>query len=71
MYVRGEDNCVADALSRLPATFANTEDKTTITAGNAYAHCTEDEEDVMIASVFDSSDCSPLRGAEALVGKAP
>ena len=51
VYVKGEDNTVADALSRLP-TYADTGKE----AKHAYAHCPSDEEDDMAASVYAPVD---------------
>jgi hypothetical protein len=68
MYVHGEDNSVADALSWLPAMAINTAEETMFTAKNTYAHCAEDEDDVVVASILDSSD-SPLCGAEGLANR--
>lgn len=47
VYVKGEDNTVAAALSRLP-TFTQDEDE----AKHAYAHCPRDEEDDVATAVF-------------------
>jgi len=46
VYVKGEDNTVADALSRLP-----TPPDAKVNVRHAYSHCPEDEEDDMVASL--------------------
>jgi len=51
IYVKGEDNTVADALSRLP-TFGQENTKTT----HSYAYCPDDIQDDAIASVFVPGD---------------
>jgi len=51
VYVKGEDNTVADALSRLPTYMeADTDTK------HAYAHCPKDEENDMLASIIPPLD---------------
>ena len=51
VYVKGEDNTVADALSRLP-TYMEVETD----AKHAYAHCPNDEENDMLASIIPPLD---------------
>jgi len=51
VYVKGEDNTVADALSRLP-TYVEAENE----AKHAYAHCPNDEENDMLASIYSPLD---------------
>jgi len=46
IYVKGEDNTVADALSCLPM-FMNAE----VNAKHAYSHCADDKEDDMVTSL--------------------
>jgi len=60
VYVKGEDNTVANALSRLP-TYVQAEAE----AKHAYSHCLTDEEDDMLASVFTLAD-SPYSAAFSL-----
>jgi len=47
VYVKGEDNMVADTLSHLP-TYTDAEK----VAMHTYAHCPSDEEDNMAASIY-------------------
>jgi hypothetical protein len=65
VYVKGEDNTVADALSRLP-TYAQAEAE----AKHAYSHCPTDEEDDMVASIFAPA-YSPYAAASALSQARP
>lgn len=67
VYVRGEDNTVADALSRVMAQDAAMSAKSTV--GEAYAHCTEEEDD-MISTVMVDKNSSPLTSVCALVTRA-
>ena len=60
VYVKGEDNTVANALSWLP-TYEHAE----AGAKYAYSHCSTDEEDDMVASIFAPAN-SPYSAAFAL-----
>ena len=60
VYVKGKDNMVTDALSRLP-TYAQAKAE----AKHAYSHCPMDEEDDMVASIFAPA-YSPYAAAFAL-----
>ena len=60
VYVKGEDNTVTDALSQLP-----TYEQAEAEAKHAYSHCSTDEEDNIVASVFVPA-YSPCSAAFAL-----
>ena len=65
VYVKGEDNTVADALSQL-LTYAQAEAE----AKHAYSHCPTDEEDDMVAAIFAPA-YSPYAAAFALSQAQP
>ena len=67
VYMQGEDNTVANALSQVMAQDAATSAKSMV--GEAYAHCTEEEDDV-ISMVMVDKNSSPLTLVCALTMRA-
>ena len=65
VYVKGEDNTVANALSWLP-TYVQAEAE----AKHAYSHCPTDEEDDMVASILAPA-YSPYTAASAISQACP
>ena len=67
VYIKGEDNTVADALSRLPTTLSTSSETTIRTAGAPYDYCPDDDECTMtINTVLPTTHACPLLMAHAL-----
>ena len=69
VYIKGEDNTVADALSRLPSpqTLVDSEN----TAQHPYNFCDDDETDMPVASVTFPHLCGPWESATCLASREP
>ncbi|EDR02067.1 reverse transcriptase-RNase H-integrase [Laccaria bicolor S238N-H82] len=64
IYIKGEDNTVADALSRLPYSTSSQEAETS--AQHPYNFCPDDESENMIASIFHCTTQGPRDAAKSL-----
>ena len=69
VYVKGEDNTVADALSRV-SNETTPSTKGAVTAGSAYAYCQGDEED-MDEMMPNKLETSPLSAVCTLASREP
>ena len=63
IYIKGEDNCVADALSRLPDVDSSSVEQK---ARHPYTFCEDDDAECTIASVVLPPDYGPWGTAKAL-----
>lgn len=64
IYIKGENNTVADTLSRLPYTTSSSEVESS--AKHPYSFCPDDDTDGIIASIFECEEPGPLTAATAL-----
>ena len=69
VYVKGEDNTVADALSRV-SNETTLSTKVTMTVGRAYAYCQGNEDD-MVGATTEDLTASPLSTVCALAARGP
>lgn len=65
VYVKGEDNTIADALSRLPA---EVQEQLEHTATYAYAYCPDDLEEDLVAAVYPTSGDTAYSVVSILAG---
>ena len=65
VYVKGEDNTLADALSCLPA---DAQEQLENMVANAYAYCPDDAEEDVITAVVPTSGDTAYSLASALAG---
>ena len=64
VYIKGDENTVADALSRLPSTKALTDAEKS--ARHPYEFCEDDDHTASVASIFMPSLCGPWETATCL-----
>jgi len=67
VYVKGDDNTVADALSQLPV---NTQDELECTARYAYPYCPDNADEDLLALVVEAIEHTPFTGAHALSSRS-
>jgi len=65
VYVKGEDNTIADTLSRLPA---EVQEQLEHTATYAYAYCLDDLEEDLVAADYPTSGDMAYSVASMLAG---
>ena len=68
VYIKGDDNCVADALSQLP--YENELQLAEDTAKHPYSYCADDEPLTSVASIHTGDFPSVMKAAESLA-KSP
>ena len=64
VYIKGEDNTVADALSRLP--YSSSSQDAESSARHPYNFCPDDDTDGIIASIFKCTNQGPMDTAQSL-----
>jgi len=64
IYIKGEDNTVADTLSRLPPSTSSSDAEAS--AQHSYTFCPDDDTDGMVASIFECDNPGPLDTAASL-----
>ena len=64
IYIKGKDNTVADALSRLPPSTSSSDAE--VSARHPYTFCPDDDTDGMVASIFKCDNPGPLDTAASL-----
>jgi len=64
IYIKGEDNMVADALSRLP--YSTSLHEAEALAHHPYHFCPDNDTDGMIASIFECTTLGPYDTAMSL-----
>ena len=64
IYIKGEDNTIADALSRLPCSSSSQEAEGS--ARHPYDFCVDDDSDGIVVSIFKCTDEGPMGTAHSL-----